>query len=366
MNVDALFVAPKDVVHFTGGDTVVTRELARLLADDFSVGIACLADDSTRSEPLGAKIPVWRFPKKQATLPYLLSKSIRTRRSPVHARFASASLSSWLVQQPSRRLIFEHTYMAENAPPERQEHCYVNTHVSESMMAAGSGGVRRVLASWTARDEERCLRSARGVAVFDPVDVPGEIRELPSTHQIDLAFESQPRVPVEANGPVAVFLGDRTWLPNYLGSREAVRLWSAVRASVPAAELWLVGRGPLPPEVEGASGVSTVGFVRDLQALLRQARFMIAPIDLGGGVRVKLLEAAAIGLPFVGSEAAVGTVGSYLDVRSVSREGMVDESIRLLTDKRYARNAGSSLHDSNCRWRNADMSKRQLVSWLGL
>lgn len=363
---DVMLVAAKDVVLYNGGDTAITRLIARLLAEDLSVTVACLSDDPSHSRGLEPDIPVRRFQKSTPGLGSVVRASAQSRRSPIHARFRDQCLREFLVDSHATRVVFEHTYMAENASLELLSQSYVNTHVSESSILARGRGTERLLAPWTRRDEERILVAAAGVAVFDPTDVTSRVHSLRSVHQIDLVFPSAGRTVVEDNAPVAVFLGDRSWLPNFLGAKEAISVWRHIRDRVEGAELWIVGRGPMPPEAMQTEGVRSVGFVDDLEKVLRSVRFMFAPIALGGGVRVKLLDAASVGVPFVGSLSAVGTVSSYLDVRGWSSAEMIEEGVRLLTERAYARRASRRLYDSNWQWENDGKPKRQLLSWLEL
>jgi glycosyltransferase involved in cell wall biosynthesis len=47
--------------------------------------------------------------------------------------------------------------------------------------------------------------------------------------------------------------------------------------------------------------IRVLGFVRDLAAVYRRASLLIAPMQAGGGTRIKVLEAAAFGLASVTS-----------------------------------------------------------------
>lgn len=92
----------------------------------------------------------------------------------------------------------------------------------------------------------------------------------------------------------------------------ANEVWPAVRNRVPTAELVIAGAEP-PPEVaqlSGLPGVTVTGWVPDLAALYRDAGVFVAPLVLGAGVKVKVLDAMRWGLPVVAT-----TVGA---------EGIVD------------------------------------------
>jgi len=107
--------------------------------------------------------------------------------------------------------------------------------------------------------------------------------------------------------PRALFLGDYAHHPNteaaiYL----AQEVWPKIHAAEPRAELWLAG--PRAPnevrQLERAGGVRYVGYVADLEELFGSARLLLAPVLSGEGSRVKVVTAAAHGVPVVANARA--------------------------------------------------------------
>ena len=84
-------------------------------------------------------------------------------------------------------------------------------------------------------------------------------------------------------------------------------IWPLVGAARPDARLRVVGRvagrwrGPAP------AGVELVGFVPDLAAEYARARVALTPVRFGSGVKIKLIEGLAHGLPSVAT--SVGAEG---------------------------------------------------------
>ena len=102
-----------------------------------------------------------------------------------------------------------------------------------------------------------------------------------------------------------LFVGSFGHRPNRLAARLLVEtVWPRVRRQRPAAQLVLAGRGSreflenLPPELP-RDGVRAEGFVNDLTPLFRRARLFVAPLSEGGGIKIKILEAMARGIPIV-------------------------------------------------------------------
>ena len=109
-----------------------------------------------------------------------------------------------------------------------------------------------------------------------------------------------------ADGPEThLFVASYAHRPNRLAAELLVtRIWPLVRAARPAAHLLLAGRGSreflaeLPAGAVG-DGVAALGFVDDLAPLYREATTVVAPLPEGGGIKIKVLEALARGVPVV-------------------------------------------------------------------
>jgi glycosyltransferase involved in cell wall biosynthesis len=108
-----------------------------------------------------------------------------------------------------------------------------------------------------------------------------------------------------------LFLGSLDWRPNV----DAIgllldRVFPAVRAAEPEARLLIVGRKPsaaLAGRAGEASGVELHADVPDVRPYLARSTAMVVPLRIGGGSRLKILEAAAAGLPVISTR--VGAEG---------------------------------------------------------
>ncbi|WP_194902652.1 glycosyltransferase [Quadrisphaera sp. INWT6] len=147
-------------------------------------------------------------------------------------------------------------------------------------------------------------RTGRPVAWLPPaVDVPDE--------------------PVPA-GEGLLFLGGLDYRPN----ADAVRVYRdevlpALRSALGerTPELHLVGH--CPPELRAeleVPGVVVEGFVPDLRAALSR-RALVAPLQDPGGVKLKVLDALAAGLPVVGTPQAFDGTGLPADLRFGAPDG---------------------------------------------
>ncbi|MCE5288323.1 MAG: glycosyltransferase family 4 protein [Nocardiaceae bacterium] len=349
----AVFLLSKDPAHDHGGDVTLSRSLVRLARDVASVRVVCL------SRMLGSPKPqdgVIRVRKPVVTAPSLVWQSLRSRRSLIHTRFDLPELRAVIESSPADVYITDHSYMAESylASDRRAAgRLVVTTGVSEAdVWRATRQRILKSEARRLARDELRVARSADIVGVFDADEaVRYRAAGVQDVRWLDVTLEPRQRLDLTNSGPRLLFMGSRDWRPNAEALDLLLEWWPRMSVGISGAELTIIGPGSAGgrrlPE-----GVVDGGFVADLPGLLRTCRGLVAPIVTGGGVRVKLLEAASHGLPVVGTSAAFGSHGAVLGLAPVDG---ADEFIagcrRLLMDRRAAVAAGAELHARNAeRW----------------
>jgi glycosyltransferase involved in cell wall biosynthesis len=138
--------------------------------------------------------------------------------------------------------------------------------------------------------------------------------------------------------PVLVFIGSYAWSPNV----DAVRwftekIWPAVHSARSAARFLIIGSG-VPEQVQALEkwpGVEVVGFVTDTAPYLEEAAISVAPLRFGGGMKGKVNEALAHGIPVVttafGAQGFNAVNGKEMIIAD-DPEDFADAIIRLLDD----------------------------------
>jgi glycosyltransferase involved in cell wall biosynthesis len=108
-----------------------------------------------------------------------------------------------------------------------------------------------------------------------------------------------------------LFVGSLDWRPNVDAMEYFLdEIWPKVRTTHPDLYLDIVGRYPsrsFAERVSRSANVTLHGDVPRVQPFLDRARLLVVPMRIGGGSRLKMLEAASNGLPVIST--AVGAEG---------------------------------------------------------
>ncbi len=133
---------------------------------------------------------------------------------------------------------------------------------------------------------------------------------MPEVEVLPIVVPLRARQPTTA--PEVLFVGGFAHHPNLDGILWFVKdVWSRVRERVSGARLTVVGSNP-PPEVIALGhtpGVEVAGWVPETVPYLDRAAVSVAPLRYGGGMKGKVSEALASGIPVVTTTA--GAAGFY-------------------------------------------------------
>lgn len=120
-----------------------------------------------------------------------------------------------------------------------------------------------------------------------------------------------------------VFTASMDWRPNQDAMRYFIdEIYPLIRAGEPRASLTIVGRNPpqwLREMAQRAQGVTVTGTVDDVRPHVANASLYIVPLRIGGGSRLKILEALAMSKPVlsttVGAEGLSVSDGTHVLLR---------------------------------------------------
>jgi glycosyltransferase involved in cell wall biosynthesis len=150
-------------------------------------------------------------------------------------------------------------------------------------------------------EEHAAWRSFDGVSVTSTHDRDLVLRDLPRTrvavvpNAVDLEFFA-PRPDVEPVPGTLLFFGAINYFPNADGLQHFL---TSIFPHLPQARLSVVGHTPESLFALSSERIAMKGFVDDVREEIAKAAVVIAPLRVGGGTRLKILEAMAMGKPIV-------------------------------------------------------------------
>jgi glycosyltransferase involved in cell wall biosynthesis len=208
-------------------------------------------------------------------------------------------------------------YDLRQAPPgERPPPVVVDSHeiaydLARQFASAGGSLSRRVYAeaNWRKlrREELGTYRDADGVYLCSAADEQRLIDQRPGVRTAVIPnaadveyYQPRPTDP-PPDGRTVVYFGLLSTIPNIDGVVHFVRdIWPRITEVHPEAHCKIIGGRP-PPSLLALAGprVELSGFVSDLRPHLAAAAAVVVPLRLGGGTRLKIVEAMAMGKAIV-------------------------------------------------------------------
>jgi sugar transferase (PEP-CTERM/EpsH1 system associated) len=162
---------------------------------------------------------------------------------------------------------------------------------------------------------------------------------------VDTEYFRPTPVPVEPG--TILFFGAINYYPNTEGLLFFLdEIFPRIKHRHPNARVWIVGQLPPASIANRASeDVTVTGLVDDIRTYLERAAVVIAPLRIGGGTRLKIVEAMSMGKAIVSTR--IGAEG--LDVNNNEHilladtpEDFANQVARVLNDAAFARRIGEA------------------------
>lgn len=349
------------------GGTAHIFHASRHLSRYFDTSVFTLANDPDTVEwgamrewcrEVHASLRSRHYPSSIILHPSLDPPAVRGDWSPALAAFLRKRWSA----SPPDVVQFEFTTMAQYAPLARAAGaitvCTAHNVVflAQIRRAQQETNSRLRLRRWIGafslwQYELRALRECNLVVTLADVDARALQAWLPRlpilTVPSGIDLDQWPMLFDSTASNEVLFVGNYAHPPNVEGALWfATHVWPLVRAAHPTARLTLAGRLP-PPAIQAlaAEDICVPGTVDDLQPLYRRAAAVVAPIFWGSGIRIKLLEALASGVPVVATPLAAEGIALVHNQSALFAETpalFVAAIIRLLQDRQLRVQLGAA------------------------
>jgi glycosyltransferase involved in cell wall biosynthesis len=294
--------------------------------------------------------------------PGSLARGVIAARSVSAGRFSSAAMIEAVRRAADKMAIdllqVEYQQMVPCVEGIPAKMSIVDLHNVESALVDSYASTRRGIAALMFRTEAAALRrmERRTLGNFDHVVVVSEReRERLASSARSVLVCPNGRDPSEmlpdAPDATVAFVATMGWAPNVDAARWLVgEIWPAVQARVPGAQLLLVGKDPTAAvRALACDNVQVTGTVADVTPYLARSRVVVAPLRSGGGSRLKILEALAMGRPVaatsIGCEGLEDLVGRGVIVADTA-VGLADVIVGLLDDPERASVLGQTGHEA--------------------
>ncbi len=161
----------------------------------------------------------------------------------------------------------------------------------------------------------------------------------------EVYFQPQP---VEVADCDLIYVGSMDYYPNVDGVLFLVQeVLPLIWQKRPNTTLSIVGRNPTKTVQQLAQDkrISVTGWVADVRPYLQRARLVLIPLRIGGGTRLKVLEAAAMGKTIVGT--SIGLEGLGLEngrhaIFADTPERLAQATLHLLHSPEYRQQLGTA------------------------
>ena len=201
------------------------------------------------------------------------------------------------------------------------------------------------------REERAVFRAADGIYACSAADAQRVRADVPAARTAVVPnaadvefFQPRPSDP-PSDGRTVVFFGLLSTVPNVDGVRFlAGEIWPRVLAARPQARCRIIGANAHPSvRAVAAPTVEVVGLVDDLRPHLAAAAAVVVPLRIGGGTRLKIVEAMAMGRPVVSTTLGAEGIDAVPErdiLIADDAAGFAEAVIRLIDDRELGTRLG--------------------------
>lgn len=160
-------------------------------------------------------------------------------------------------------------------------------------------------------------------------------------------------------------LGGIDWKPNKEAVERLIKLFTSIKKKLPKAELHIIGKGTEELEVNSDSSIVLEGFVDEFENHCISKGILVTPIVSGSGIRIKILEMMALGVPVITtSKGAQGIDQNYLTIANSDNE-IITACIQLSSNKNLRIEMGLKAKSYISQYHSISNCSEKLNTFLG-
>ena len=145
----------------------------------------------------------------------------------------------------------------------------------------------------------------------------------------------------------AIFFGSLHYPPNIGALRFLASIWPEVQRRRPGTTLLVAGATPTSEvrQLVTSAGWELIEDFADIASLCNRARIAVAPLPFASGMQIKVLEAAALGLPQVVTPVAAAGLEPGFPVCQSELSNFATDMIELLDDEQEQRRLADAAYE---------------------
>ncbi|MDP1622341.1 MAG: glycosyltransferase [Bacteroidales bacterium] len=249
----------------------------------------------------------------------------------------------------------------------------VDVHYAREESQARLGQIEQSQVLITKKNELEVYKSADATIAVSKEDLHllSNVDRVGNVFLIPNIVPVAPRKPGKRD-PVVIFIGCYAWYPNPDAVKWfASEIWPTVHRACPKARFLIIGSEPTEEVLAlgNIPGIEVTGFVPETRPYLDMAAVSVAPLRFGGGMKGKVNEAMAHGIPVVstmiGAQGFEAEHGKQIMITDDPGE-FASLIITLLNDDALQREmglAGQQLNSAICSYEAVKEKIRDLVDY---
>jgi len=340
---NVLFLAPRLPLPADTGGKIRTLNILKQLAKQSDVHLVCFSfekDDQAQAkqiEEMGISVslvlmrPAGFLVKVMSVLFGVLPFSI----SKYNSKKMREVLAAILRSKPFHAVHVDHLHMAVYRDCFAEKVAFVDEHNVEYLILERCADIERApLKKTLFFSQAKKMKKFEGrsavkfsacftVSPNDKVTLSRITDGMVPIHVIPNGVDTdyfRPGSAVSGEEESLVFTGSLDWFPNEDSVTYFCReILPAIRAKKPNVKFYVVGKGAtdtLKKLAQDDSGIIVTGRVDDVRPYIAKSKIFVVPLRIGGGTRLKILEAMAMGKAVVST--TLGAEGiAYVENRDI-------------------------------------------------